>query len=57
MADLKKWKPWYARIPGAAVASVGTVLAYGGLILAVPCLLGAFLMEVGGNMMKRKFPD
>lgn len=52
MADLTKWKPWYARIPGAAVAAVGTVL----MAPYTPLLLGLWLMDRGLNMMRRPAP-
>lgn len=57
MADLKKWKPWYARIPGATVATIGTVLCAVGIFLAAPFFLGLWLMNLGGDMMQRKPQD
>lgn len=57
MADLPKWKPLYARPPGAIVEMVGTLVA---CVFFVPALVflflfcgGLALMGVGLDMMRR----
>ncbi len=57
MTNLNYWKPWYARIPGAFVAAVGTVIAFPLLvpvmIFGLPLMGGIYLMDKGLDMMQR----
>ena len=52
------WKPWYRRIPGAFVGSVGFLLMGFLLIPAFLFMLGMFLgsllVDKGGDMMRKK---
>ena len=54
MADLRIWKPWYARIPGATVAAIGTVIAFPCLVFMLPAVFGISLIDLGLHMMRRK---
>jgi len=57
MADLTKWKPWYARIPGAMVGTVGLLgalaLIVPTLAFMIPCGICIAMLDIGLEMMER----
>lgn len=57
MADLRIWKPWYKRIPGAALVATGTALVIVGFVLSIPFFIGAGLISYGTELMRKPFPD